>query len=458
MHHYKKAPFKIKKLPETLIEIANTLKKNKHQCYIVGGAVRDIAMGKEPDDYDLASSATPEEIKKIFKKVIPTGIQHGTVTILIKRDKYEITTFREEEGYTDLRHPDKIRYTRSLETDLSRRDFTINALALDPITEEIYDLYQGYADIKKKIIKTVGQPDKRFEEDALRILRAIRFAAQLGFTIEKETYKAIKRHSKNIQQISWERIREEFTKVLLSPSPSLGIKLMEETEILQYIIPELLTCKNISQGKAHRFDVYHHLLASCDLVEKKDIIIKLAALFHDIGKPITKIEIPGKGLAFYDHDKESAKIAKKILKRLKYPNSTIEKVTHLIQNHMIKYTEDWTDAAIRRHITRIGKDNLDQLLELLKADRWGITGTKTKVTDIEALRYRINTELNKSNALTIKDLKINGNTLQETLEIPAGPWIGKILKYLMEAVLDDPKLNTKEKLIEIAKKYYKKYN
>ncbi len=430
------------------------------KAYLVGGAVRDIFLKKKPHDFDVATNATPQDVMKLFPTVIPTGFEHGTVTVHFNGLKIEVTTFRTESGYSDGRHPDQVNYAATIEEDLARRDFTINAIAADLKNGKIVDPFEGRKDIKRKIIRTVGKPEERFLEDGLRPVRALRFACQLGFSIEKYTYSEIFKTNiqEKIKSISIERFRDEFEKILLSDKPSVGLKLMEESGLMSIFIPELLAGRNCIQSDEramHDFDVLDHLYYSCDGAPKDKLNIRLAALFHDIGKPQTKNIIDGK-ITFYNHEKVSAQITKNILCRLKFPNAVIDNVCHLITEHMFNYTPDWTVAAVRRFIIRVGQQSLEDLFDLRLADMYGMHNLPIEykysaaIELLVELKDRIADELEKKNALTLKDLAINGNDLIEA-GFKKGKQLGLILNQLLECVIEDPQMNDKEKLLEVAK-------
>lgn len=451
------------KIPEILKEFNSVFEKKGFKAYLVGGAVRDTIMKKSVHDWDITSDAKPEEVQKIFKKVIPTGIQHGTVTVLYKGNEIEVTTFRTDGTYSDGRHPDSVSFTGDLTEDLSRRDFTMNAIAASLKDGKIIDPFNGRKDIKKKIIRTVGNPKERFLEDGLRPVRAIRFSSKLNFCIEKNTYSAIFQDDilKKVSSVSLERFRDEFEKILSSKNPSIALKQMEESGILNIFIPELLICRGCIQNDGrgfHDFDVLDHLFYACDGAPADKMNVRLASLFHDIGKPQSKKIQNGK-ITFFNHDKISSEITRKILFRLKFPNSVIDNVCHLIENHMFFYESNWTDAAVRRFLVRAGYENLNDLFDLRLADVYGMHKKKVKITDsslvnnLVELMDRIEKLREKNDALTIKDLKINGEKLK-ALGIPSGKDMGIILKSLMETVLDDPEENTEEKLSEIALKLY----
>ncbi len=458
------------KIPETLQKLNSYFTQNGFEAVLVGGAVRDMIRGKKVSDYDLATNATPLEVSKIFKHVIETGIEHGTVTVLFMGEQFEVTTYRTESDYTDGRHPDAVAYTRNLKEDLSRRDFTINAIAAHLSTGKIVDPFKGKKDIKKKIIRTVGNPLDRFSEDGLRPIRAIRFAAKLGFEIEKETFNAIPQCLDITKNVSIERFRDEFTKILQSEKPSVGLKLLEQTGILELFIPELISARGITQADErgyHVFDVLDHLYYACDFarINEDKPTIRLAALFHDIGKVATRV-VKGDTITFYNHEKYSSKTVNEILKRLRFSNTTINYVSHLVEQHMFHYESTWTNAAVRRFIVRITpqdglektiEDTIKDLFDLRIADVSGMTNTKALLQkgpwtqNLLEFKERINTVLAEANVLSLKDLVINGKDLIEA-GIKPGKQIGYILNELLQMTIDDPTANTKETLLEVAKK------
>ncbi len=457
----KKAELLIKKsiTPEVL-KIADKFIKNGFKIYLVGGFIRDVLLLKtEPvNEYDLATNAAPSEVKKIFKRVIPTGIKHGTVTILNNKKIFEITTFRSDSKYSDGRHPDNIQFAKTIEEDLIRRDFTINAFAFNLKDFKLIDNFNGLNDLEKGIIKTIGASDDRFQEDGLRLIRAIRFASVLNFIIEDATFKSIKKNLFMLDKVAVERIKDEFIKIMQSEKPSLGIELLRKTEILRKIMPELLTCYSITQNKFHKYDVYHHLLYSVDAAPMNNLEVRLSALFHDICKPLTKKIKSGTEATFYNHEIISSIVAKKILKRLRFSNEIIDKVEKLVKFHMFYYTEAWTDSAVRRFLRKVGLDLLDDLFLLREADRIG-NGTKhEKSKHLVLLKERIQKILNEENAFTVKHLKIDGNDIMKIKKIRPSPVVGEILNFLLEKVIDDPSLNNKSKLEDMVREYNKKGN
>lgn len=457
------------KIPDILKRMNEIFVQHGYKAYLVGGAVRDMLMGKEPHDWDVTTDATPEQVMSIFRKVIPTGIAHGTVTVHFMKNEIEVTTFRTESDYSDGRHPDKVEYTGNIEEDLSRRDFTINAIASYLGDGTITDPFHGRDDIKRKVIRTVGNPLERFSEDGLRPVRAVRFSAQLGFEIERETLKAISEPEilKKTSGISLERFRDELLKLMKAEKPSAGLKLMEESGILDIFIPEFKKCRGCIQGDFrgyHQFDVLDHLFYACDGAPASKQNVRLAALFHDIGKPDVKRVIPtpqGDQFTFYNHEAKSQQITKEILFRLKFSNAEIANICHLVVNHMFNYTQDWTDAAVRRFLAKIQAENLEDLYDLRLADIYGMNNAPVRGQDsrtialLNELKDRISKETEKNSVLSLKQLAVNGKDLMKN-GISAGKDLGFVLNQLLETVMEDPSQNEKEQLIKIALNIYKK--
>ncbi len=447
------------KIDPFLKDFSSHFEKAGFKAYLVGGAVRDIFLHKKPHDFDVATNATPQDVTKLFKTVIPTGFEHGTVTVHFGGKQIEVTTFRTESGYSDGRHPDSVNYAATIEEDLARRDFTINAIAADLRDGSIVDPFDGRKDIKKKIIRTVGNAHERFMEDGLRPVRCLRFASKLGFSIEKYTYSAIfdKEILAKVASISVERFRDEFEKMLESDKPSVALQMMEETGITALFIPELLKgrlCIQSDYRGFHDFDVLDHLYYACDGAPASKLNVRLAALFHDIGKPDAK-KIIDDSITFYNHEKTGAELTQQILTRLKFSNAVIDNVCHLIREHMFNYEPNWTVAAVRRFIIRVGKENLDDLYDLRIADIYGMHNQKVDfrlsqpIVRLVELKDRIAAELEKKNALSLKDLAVNGKDLIQA-GIPAGKKLGLILNHLLDCVIEDPGMNTREKLLQVA--------
>lgn len=447
-------------VPDDILFIADTLEQAGHSLYIVGGAVRDAVMGLRGGDYDCATSASPRDVERLFKgkaAVVPTGVQHGTVTLVLNGAHYELTTYRVDGAYTDLRRPDSVQFTSSLGEDLSRRDFTVNAMAAHPITKEISDPFHGKEDISNKLIRTVGDPVQRFSEDALRMLRACRFAAALGFEIEEKTFGALKALAPNISAVSAERIRDELMKMMKAPHPSAGFDYMQKSGLLPLILPELAEGIGVEQNEFHRYDVYTHNLKTCEALKKGLPLTRWAGLLHDIGKPRSKafaLKI-GNGNVFYNHEVIGAKMCQKLMRRLKFSNQETETACLLVELHMFFYTSEWTDGAVRRFLRRFDGDMsfLEQLFYLREADRIG-SGTKKQAPYIfKEFRARIKKVMDEDAALKVSDLRINGHSLMSAFGISPSPLIGQILHHLLDLVLDDPSINQPERLLEEARNY-----
>ncbi|MDR0586290.1 MAG: HD domain-containing protein [Treponema sp.] len=446
------------KIHPLLREIANIFIASGKEVYLVGGAVRDLLLGREAVDWDIATNARPEEVIGLFRKVIPTGIKHGTVTIRYKGRSVEVTTFRTESGYSDGRRPDRVRYAATIEEDLSRRDFTMNAAAIKLPEGSLTDPFGGRDDIKRRLIRCVGNPAERFAEDGLRPLRALRFASQLGFDLDEATHMAIRGALPTTAKVASERIRDEIDKIIASPNPVRGFRLMEETELLHLLLPELAACRNVDQKGYHRFDVLDHSFLACGYAAEKGFSreVRMAALFHDIGKPA--VRRPGENgiWTFYNHERESGKLAFEIMDRFRYPNAVIEKVLRLIKEHMFHYEDNWTDAAVRRFIIRAGEELIPELMQLRLADTAGTTGTAPDPAALLPFTKRIEKVLAQNRALSLKGLAVNGRDLLAAGVAP-GRHVGIILNELLEAVVEDPELNNREKLLEIAGNINKRY-
>lgn len=439
-------------VPHSVKRFAVPFTESGYSLYIVGGAVRDHLLGRPTNDYDFATDAAPQQVMRLFRNVIPTGIQHGTVTVLFKGASYEVTTFRTDGAYKDNRHPDQVTFVRSLDEDLRRRDFTINALAVDVSNGQLVDRHGGLQDIADRKIRAIGIPLQRFHEDALRIIRACRFASQLGFDIDGETMAAMADVSGNLTSVSGERIRAELFKILESEHPSAGLLAMLRCGALRVVIPELTDGEHVTQKGNHVHDVLMHQIASCEAAPQSKPLVRLAALLHDVGKPESKgVGIDGEA-TFHQHEYISERMAKQVLDRLKCANEEKSQVLNLIRNHMFHYTEDWSDGAVRRFVNRVGIEAIPDLFDLRRADRFAING-ETHYDDLVVFARRIEQVLAASSALTVKDLTVDGHDLAE-LGIPKGPKMGMVLRMLLETVLDDPAQNERETLKVIAKRFY----
>jgi poly(A) polymerase/tRNA nucleotidyltransferase (CCA-adding enzyme) len=443
--------------PHFLRPVAKRFVEHGYSCYLVGGAVRNLLQGTEPEDFDLATDAPPDEVRKLFKRVIPTGIEHGTVTVLFRSRTFEVTTFRVEGKYSDSRHPDEVGFTPSIEEDLKRRDFTVNGMAVDLGSDAFLDPHDGYGDLQRGLIRAIGEPEERFREDGLRIMRAVRFATQLQFEIEPQTFGGIRNSLDTIEDVSAERIRDELVKILESKKPSFGIRTLHESGILARIIPELDRCSDIPQGSPTAPDVLTHAALSCDGAPAARLDLRLAALLHDIGKaPSFTTDAEG-GYSFHGHEQESARLTESILRRLRFPNATVSHVSHLVRHHMFNYRPDWSDAAVRRFIARVGEKSVPDLLKLREADLYGKHGEHRSDRNLDDLERRVAAVLEAQQALSIRDLALNGNQLHEEAGIPKSRVMGEVLEFLLERVLEDPALNEKQKLLELARSYYREH-
>lgn len=453
-------------IPKEIIEIAKKLQNAGFDAYLVGGCVRDLFLGIKPKDWDFTTNALPDQIVNLFEKTFYEN-DYGTVGVVSQNESgevsdetlkvVEITPYREESAYSDYRRPDKVTFGATLEKDLARRDFTINAIALNPLKNEIIDPYNGQKDIKDRVIRAVGDPQERFQEDGLRILRAIRISTELGFTINIETEKALKSSGSFLRNISKERIRDEFIRIMNSDRPADGIVLSQKLGILRYFLPELEESIGVEQNQAHSFDVWTHLIKSLQHASKKNMSfhVKLASLFHDISKPETRRwSDEKKDWTFYGHDVVGAKKTERILKNLKFPKEDVEKITKMVRWHMFfSDTDKITLSAVRRLVARVGKDDIWELMELRICDRIG-TG-RPKESPYRLRKYRSMVEEVLADPISVSMLKVDGRKIMEIAKINPGPKIGHILHALLEEVLDDPNLNNEiyleKRVLELSK-------
>jgi tRNA nucleotidyltransferase (CCA-adding enzyme) len=438
------------KLPLEVKNILEKFSKAGYQIYIVGGAVRDLLMDREVHDYDFTTDANPEEILKLF----PEGFndnKFGTVGIPTDGQVYEVTTMRKEGNYADHRHPVEVGWTNKLEEDLARRDFTINSIAMAK-DGSLVDPYNGQQDIKDGLIRAVGEPEKRFQEDALRLMRAVRIATQLNFDIEKETFQAIQKNAVLIEEVANERIRDELFKLLGSVNPYIGIIKLREAGILQIILPELERNFGIVQeGPKHDrvYDIGEHSLLSLKHAPSSDPLVRLAALLHDVGKADTfKTDSTG-NVTFYNHDVVGGAIVRKIAKRFNISKKQTDKLYNLVRWHLFTVDENQTDSAIRRFIKNVGVENIEDMMAVRVGDRLGGGTAKAVSWRMEKYSERIKEVLKKP--FSISDLKINGADVMGELNIKPGPRVGQILSTLFEEVLEDSSKNTKEYLFERVK-------
>lgn len=447
------------KIPKEVKFVIEKLKKNGFEAHIVGGCVRDFLRKKEPKDWDIATNAKPGEIQKMFPD---SFYSNKFFTVTVKTDsknpklkEIEITTYRSEAKYTDKRHPDEVKFAKNIKEDLARRDFTVNAVAAslekqgfseDKKEFKIIDPFRGIKDLENKIIRTVGEPEKRFNEDALRMIRAVRFVVTLGkgWEIEPETYRAIKKNSFWLQAISKERIRDEFLKIIMSEEAVRGIELLRELSLLKHIVPEMEEGYKVGQNKHHIYDCYEHCLRSLDYAAKKNFnkYVRLASLFHDIGKPRTK-KGEGPDSTFYSHEIEGAKMTVKILNRLRFPKKDIEKIFKLVRYHLFYYNVgEVSEGSVRRLVRQAGPENMEELLQVRMADRIGSGVPKAEPYKLRHLKYII--EKVSRDPISVKMLEINGNEVMKILNIPSGRRVGQILDVLLSYVLENPGKNKKE--------------
>lgn len=435
-------------LPEKVKFILDTLHAAGYEGYAVGGCVRDSILGRNPDDWDITTSAQPEQVKALFRRTIDTGIQHGTVTVLLQKEGFEVTTYRIDGEYEDSRHPKEVIFTSNLAEDLKRRDFTINAMAYNE-EEGVIDLFDGMGDIKRGMIRAVGVAKERFTEDALRMMRAVRFAAQLGYEIEAETEEAIRGLAPNLRNISAERIQVELVKLIVSPHPD-KLRVMYDTGVTKVILPELDRMMETEQNNPHHcYNVGEHTLHSLLFIEP-DKALRLTMLFHDMGKPETKTTDENGIDHFHGHAAISAELAKKILRRLKFDNDTISKVSRTVLYH--DYKMALTAKSVRRGIHKVGEDIFPNLFAVKYADACAQSAfqREEKFAELEELRRLYDEIQEKKQCVSLKDLAINGSDLIG-MGMKPGKEIGVILGQLLEAVLEEPELNTKEKLTEYMK-------
>ncbi len=450
--------------PKEVLELTEKLKKSGYQVFLVGGCVRNFLLGQKPKDWDITSNAEPEEIQKIFSTFAgatadkPATVYENTFgTVGVKTESedptlkiIEVTTFRLEGKYTDKRHPDEIKFAKTIEEDLARRDFTVNAIALKienlKLKIDLIDPYGGQKDLKNKIIRTVGEPEERFNEDALRLMRAVRFAMELNFAIEDKTAAAIKKESKLLAVIAKERIRDELEKIIMSERAAEGIKKLAELDLLRHIIPELTEGIGVGQNKHHIYEVFDHGVRALDYAAKNNcsLIIRLATLLHDVGKPRTK-RGEGEDSTFYNHEIVGAKMTFQFLSRLHFSKEIIEKTTHLIRYHLFYYNVgEVTEAGVRRFLHRVKPENIDDLIKVREADRIGSGVPKAVPYKLRHLLFMV--EKVKQDPLSPKMLAVDGKDVMEIAKIEPGPKIGQILSILLDEILEDPQKNKKKYL------------
>ncbi len=437
----------VKLIPQEILDIYNRVKKANFEVYLVGGCVRNFLLKKPVKDWDMTTNAAPEQILKIFPEAFYDN-KFGTVGVPIEKRVIEITTFRTEKGFSDKRRPDNVEWGKSIEEDLARRDFTINAIALK-LTTNIIDPYNGQQDIKDKLVRAVGNPKKRFKEDALRLLRGIRIATEFDFSIEENTWKEIVSDAPFIKEISGERIRVELLRILASNNAYAGIMLLKNSNLLNYILPELTEGIGVSQkrpGRHHTDDVFTHNVLSLKCCPSQDPIVRFAALLHDVGKPKTMSKDKENLVIFHNHEVAGAKIAALICERLKFPKIDKERIVNLIRWHMFGVNENQTDAAIRRFIRKIGVENVKDMLDIRIADRLG-SGRPADSWRLKLFKKKVEEQL-KPAKFSINDLAIDGNDIMKELDLKPGPKIGEILQKLFLEVEENLSKNNREYLLK----------
>jgi tRNA nucleotidyltransferase (CCA-adding enzyme) len=446
-------------VPPAVLELCGRLRSHGKRAWVVGGCVRDLLRGQEANDWDVATDARPPDLLRFFPRAIPTGIEHGTVTVVKDGHHYEVTTLRGEGTYSDGRRPDWVEYVDDITRDLARRDFTINAIALDPLDGHLLDPFGGMKDLEKGVLRAVGDPRSRFSEDGLRVLRAARFVATLELALDPATEEAIEPTLDTYRKVAHERVRDEWMKTMKARRPSRAFEVMRRTGILGVTCPELLEGVDMVQNKWHAYDVWRHGMECMDACEA-DPILRIAALLHDVGKPRTRAwSDKTKDYTFYDHDRVGAEIAEPIAARLRFSNDERARIVTLVRHHLFHYTDEWTDSAVRKWVRRVGPDRVEDLYVLNAAD------VRAKGRDFEAdldalarLKAHVARVLAEGAALSTRDLLVNGKDIMRELGLAPGPIIGEILEHLLEVVTGDPSKNEREALLALAREYVATFN
>lgn len=435
-------------IPGGVQSILSTLHRHGYEAYLVGGCVRDLLLGDVPTDYDIATDARPDQVEEVFEHTVPVGVEFGTVLVNEAGMSVHVTTYRTDFSYRDGRRPSHVEFGQSIEADLARRDFTINAIAWDPLADRWIDPFGGCDDLQQSIVRAVGDPRQRFREDSLRTLRAIRFAAHLSFDIEPDTWQAIELEVEGTRRLSAERVRDEFLRILSGPDPSRALWMMRETGLFLTLLPEFKGAERLSQHKPGAPTLLDHLIATVDGVPN-DPVLRLAALLHDIGKLTTKKVLPSGQVTFHGHPEAGARIAEQLMKRLKIPRRDAERVIHLVRMHMALW-DDISAKTLRRWIGRYGEDFVRDLIDLARADGFA-SGRTEEDPALTRIKKELDAIVAEDGVLTLRDLAVDGRDLMSALDLRQGPVVGKLLHALYELVLDDPTQNDKELLLSKAR-------
>jgi tRNA nucleotidyltransferase (CCA-adding enzyme) len=444
----------VRRIDRDAIGICERLREAGKRGWIVGGCVRDLLLGKDVHDWDIATDARPEEVMRIFRRVVPTGIDHGTVSVLIRGVPFEVTTLRGETTYSDGRRPDSVVFVDDITADLARRDFTFNAIAIDPLAPALVDPWEGRKDLDARLLRAVGDPALRFSEDGLRVLRAARFAATLECTIEPRTLAAIEPTLGTYRKVSAERIRDEWVKTMKARKPSVAFDVMRETGILGVTLPEMLEQVGCEQNRYHAYDVWRHSMACLDACEG-DPPLRIAALLHDLGKPRSRAKSEKTNdYTFYNHENIGADMAGPILERMRFSNEERERIVLLVRHHLVCYSDEWTDKAVRQWIRRVSPERVEDLYALNRADILGkgrdVTG---EIEGLEKLKVRVANVLAAKDALSVRELAVDGKDVMRELAIPPSRRVGEVLEKLLEKVVEDPALNERETLLAMIRSY-----
>ena len=439
-------------VPPDALALCGKLRAAGRRAWIVGGCVRDLLLGRSVSDWDLCTDARPDEMLKVFPRAIPTGIQHGTITVVVSGKHYEVTTLRGEGAYTDGRRPDSVHFVDDITADLARRDFTINAIAIDPLDAHVIDPFGGRDDLRAGVLRAVGDARERFAEDGLRVLRAARFVASLELELDPATEAAIEPTLDTFRKVSAERVRDEWVKTMKARRPSRAFDVMRRTGILAVSCPELLEGWGVAQNKYHAYDVWRHGMECMDACQG-DPILRIAAVLHDVGKPRSRAHSDKTNdWTFYDHERIGAEIAEPICARLRFSNDERARIVDLVRHHLFHYSPEWTDATVRRWIRRVGKQRVDDLYVLNEADVRGKgRDCAEDLAALEALKAHVSKVLLAGDALSTRDLKVNGRDLMKELGVAPGPILGELLEALLEAVVAEPSLNEREALLSLAR-------